>query len=591
MSRITRRTVTIFVSVLAMVLAMVSTALGTGAAVAAVGPPDPSKVPHYFGPWPNWANSPLTLSKASVSFDNVGSGTGATAVAQVDPKAPNGIASVDITNPGHDYAPGTTVSIGGGDTPATGTVTVSSTTVVTGFTNVQPGSGYTSFKVDLTGGGGTGATAIGSGGVDAVDVTDVGSGYTMPTVDFDYPDDPNGTQATAHAVCVVTADVQADCSHTADVPVQIESVMVDNPGSGYTSAPGVAILNGTQSDPVNLADGGTLATATTTLALGAVNVLEFGTGYTSSPDVAITDPTGTGTGASAVAVTDGGAITGVTVTDPGAGFLTPGMRKFVDDLPNLCTPPACPTAAGAKYLPTAVPAQKKYAGAMADEYVIGLVQYRTSFSSDLPPTLVRGYVQLETPDNATVSQHFPLTNANLDPTQPDTPVLIDGLQAYGVTPPQYLGPFVTATKNKPSRITFRNLLPTGAAGDLFLPVDSSMMGSGATPTSTMAPMDEKTVFDGIRNPECTKYPKPDSCFKDDRATLHLHGGTTPWISDGTPHQWITPKDELTAYPQGVSVKDVPDMKADPADPASPRCAPPRTTAARPSTTPTSRARG
>ncbi len=170
MSRITRRTVTIFVSVLAMVLAMVSTALGTGAAVAAVGPPDPSKVPHYFGPWPNWANSPLTLSNASVTFN--GTGAGATAVAQVDPKAPNGIASVDITNPGHDYAPGTTVSIGGGDTPATGTVTVSSTTVVTGFTNVQPGSGYTSFKVDLTGGGGTGATAIGSGGVDAVDVTE-----------------------------------------------------------------------------------------------------------------------------------------------------------------------------------------------------------------------------------------------------------------------------------------------------------------------------------------------------------------------------------------------------------------------------------
>ncbi|MFL6151983.1 MAG: multicopper oxidase domain-containing protein, partial [Ornithinibacter sp.] len=201
-------------------------------------------------------------------------------------------------------------------------------------------------------------------------------------------------------------------------------------------------------------------------------------------------------------------------------------------------------------------------------YVIGLVQYRTKFSSDLPPTLVRGYVQLETPDNAAVSQHFPLTNANLDPTIPDTPVMIDGVQALAVTPPQYLGPFIVATKNKPSRVTFRNLLPTGAAGDLFLPVDSSMMGSGATPTSAMPPADQKSVDDGIRNPVCTQYPKPDSCFKDDRATLHLHGGTTPWISDGTPHQWITPKDELTAYPQGVSVKDVPDMKVDPADPTS-----------------------
>jgi hypothetical protein len=36
-----------------------------------------------------------------------------------------------------------------------------------------------------------------------------------------------------------------------------------------------------------------------------------------------------------------------------------------------------------------------------------------------------------------------------------------------------------------------------------------------------------------------------------------------WISDGTPHQWISPASETTPYPQGVSVKNVPDM-----DPAS-----------------------
>ena len=50
-----------------------------------------------------------------------------------------------------------------------------------------------------------------------------------------------------------------------------------------------------------------------------------------------------------------------------------------------------------------------------------------------------------------------------------------------------------------------------------------------------------------------------SCFKDNRATLHLHGGTTPWISDGTAHQWITPAGENTPWPQGVSVENVPDM--------------------------------
>ena len=56
-----------------------------------------------------------------------------------------------------------------------------------------------------------------------------------------------------------------------------------------------------------------------------------------------------------------------------------------------------------------------------------------------------------------------------------------------------------------------------------------------------------------------KNPKSTQCFKDNRATLHLHGGISPWISDGTPHQWITPAGENTPWPQGVSVGNVPDM--------------------------------
>ena len=37
-----------------------------------------------------------------------------------------------------------------------------------------------------------------SGGVDAVALTDGGAGYTMPTVLFDLPDDPNGTRRDGH---------------------------------------------------------------------------------------------------------------------------------------------------------------------------------------------------------------------------------------------------------------------------------------------------------------------------------------------------------------------------------------------------------
>ncbi|MCJ7827383.1 MAG: multicopper oxidase domain-containing protein, partial [Demequinaceae bacterium] len=46
---------------------------------------------------------------------------------------------------------------------------------------------------------------------------------------------------------------------------------------------------------------------------------------------------------------------------------------------------------------------------------------------------------------------------------------------------------------------------------------------------------------------------------ENRATLHLHGGFVPGISDGTPHQWTTPAGEVTQYPKGVSVEYVPDM--------------------------------
>ncbi len=53
-----------------------------------------------------------------------------------------------------------------------------------------------------------------------------------------------------------------------------------------------------------------------------------------------------------------------------------------------------------------------------------------------------------------------------------------------------------------------------------------------------------------QNPLCGATPKPSGCYTDNRATLHLHGGVTPWISDGTPHQWITPAGESDRLPEG-----------------------------------------
>jgi len=83
------------------------------------------------------------------------------------------------------------------------------------------------------------------------------------------------------------------------------------------------------------------------------------------------------------------------------------------------------------------------------------------FHSQLPATLLRGYVQLST--SVVPGNQVALSNANLNPLLPDSPIA-----GYtGVDNPHYLGPTIVATRNKPVRILFRNLLPTGSGGNLF----------------------------------------------------------------------------------------------------------------------------
>ena len=226
-----------------------------------------------------------------------------------------------------------------------------------------------------------------------------------------------------------------------------------------------------------------------------------------------------------------------------------GMRKFVDTLPG-------PGPTGVNNLGQSIPlAQPEEWCAQpeapatgcvyADYYEIALVQHREQMHSDLPPTLLREYVQLST---TSPNSGVALFNDMLDgATQP--------IPSYtGVTAPHFLGPLIVAAKDRPVRILFRNLLPTGAGGDLFLPVDTSFMGAGRGPANPGMETDPQ-------NPVCgATTPKPAGCYTDNRGTLHLHGGITPWISDGTPHQWITPASEgAYPYPKGVSVKNVPDM--------------------------------
>ena len=127
--------------------------------------------------------------------------------------------------------------------------------------------------------------------------------------------------------------------------------------------------------------------------------------------------------------------------------------------------------------------------------------------TDLPPTTLRGYRQVNTNDQ-------------------------------NVSKFSYLGPLVIANKDRPVRVKFTNKLPTGAKGNLFIPVDNTTMGAGMGPLGMNGtPMD----------------------YTENRAVIHLHGAFIPWISDGSPHMWTTPAGENTSYPEGVSVYNVPDM--------------------------------
>jgi len=315
------------------------------------------------------------------------------------------------------------------------------------------------------------------------------------------------------------------------------------------------------------------AAATAVLTGGSVTALNItnpGTGYVAGETVTIEGTTGIQASVTIATVAADGGILSFNITNGGTGYgaliAGTGLRKFVDTLPGL-------NAIGAnnlgQYIPVAVPDTLTYPG--SDYYEIAIVEYAEKMHSDLPPTRLRGYVQLAT---SKVSGAATLANPGPDglpDTADDIPITLPGgTAAVGVTKAHYLGPLISATKDRPVRIKFYNLLPTGAGGDLFLPTDTSVMGAG------IGPLIDPALEPDPQNPQCgVPYAtRPKGCFAQNRATLHLHGGLSPWVSDGTPHQWITPKGEPSwtydwklpdggtitiPSSRGVSVKNVPDM--------------------------------
>jgi FtsP/CotA-like multicopper oxidase with cupredoxin domain len=178
-----------------------------------------------------------------------------------------------------------------------------------------------------------------------------------------------------------------------------------------------------------------------------------------------------------------------------------GIRKFVDRLPGLGSDQRGNLAT---HLPVAVADTVTYPG--CDYYEIGVQQYAQRLHSDLPPTRLRGWRQLNHGTDA------------------------DGRNTVAPpTRPYHLGPVIRAHRDRPVRVKLVNQLPTGVAGDLFLPVDTTV-------------------------PDLA-----DGSYPGNRTVAHLRGGDPPWISAGTPQQWFTPAGEPGPHRTGPGHATVPDM--------------------------------
>ena len=350
-----------------------------------------------------------------------------------------------------------------------------------------------------------------TGSITSITLDNGGIGYsTHPAVIIS---DVYGTGSGAVATINVTAGVVTD-------------VTLHNGGTGY-SAPIVVIADTTGSGAIATASiggpltGGIRKFVDTLPGLniaGANNLGNYipiaipdttsyppgGIGYTSAPQVIINDTTGSG--ATAIATVAGGTVTGVTVINQGSGYSANPVVSF----------------SGGGAATNAIGIATVTGGAITgitlvgcDYYVIELGEFYQKMHSDLPVTKFRGYRQVNTADPTVSGFH-------------------------------YLGPMIISQSDRPVRVKFINSLPTGAGGNLFIPVDKTVMGAGMGPLGMSA------------NPPY---------YTENRAAVHLHGGATAWISDGTPYQWITPAGENTPYPRGVSVYNVPDMP-DPGDGAT-----------------------
>jgi hypothetical protein len=247
-----------------------------------------------------------TGSSVVVTFESFDVQAVATAIISANTGA---IERINVTNGGSGYLTGAgnepLVQItGGGGTGATATATVGANGRVTAITLTSPGTGYTSAPTVNLLSGGTTATAnstldANNQSVFSISVTAQGTGYTSaPTVVFT---GGGGTGAAA------TAQVANG---------RVVAVIVTATGTAYTAAPTVTFTGG----------GGAGATATASMGLpvAQVNITGAGSNHVYAPTVTFSAPDFVnGVRAQGQAVIDPATRTvlGVLVTNPGSGYV------------------------------------------------------------------------------------------------------------------------------------------------------------------------------------------------------------------------------------------------------------------------------
>lgn len=162
---------------------------------------------------------------------------------------------------------------------------------------------------------------------------------------------------------------------------------------------------------------------------------------------------------------------------------SPPLAKFVTALRGL-GPGGIPVAA-----PDAAPAPTT----RVLHYSMDMLQFEDTLHPDLGPTTLWGYNPYRalgaTPGRACETH--------------------DPGRGHGKKPdPRHLGGVIVAHKGVPIQVMFANHLP----GEPILPVDMTVATLGMPGMSTAV----------------------------NRATVHLHGGKVPWVSDGGPFSWFTP---------------------------------------------------